>query len=319
MFRELFKNFQLNTFNGLNFIVENINSCSDNLNGGDTDNDPRTGACTGKTRAGVRTRASKSRRSPGRCAISRSTAALTYANVRYRDNLVGADGKPLSNALWQLPGRQISNAPKWTVTGSAAWTPPIGDSGMHALVYGDVRYMTKFNTGSDLDIEKTQDSFAVVNARIGLEGPDDRWGIEFWAQNLFDKNYYQVAFELADPGHSGSTTRAVQAGFFPVATQLYDAFLGEPRTFGVTLRGKLGFARPAPAQYVAASCAAAAPGGRATGCLLRLHRRRQRRQNGVSAALGRFCARGLARSLEERARSASICSLLSLEPPGAVR
>ena len=40
-------------------------------------------------------------------------------NTKYRDNLVGADGKPLTNALFQLPGRQISNAPKWTVTGSA--------------------------------------------------------------------------------------------------------------------------------------------------------------------------------------------------------
>ena len=55
VFRELFKNFQLNTFNGLNFVVENINSCSNNLNGADSDNDPTTGACTGNLRAGVRT------------------------------------------------------------------------------------------------------------------------------------------------------------------------------------------------------------------------------------------------------------------------
>jgi outer membrane receptor protein involved in Fe transport len=249
VFRELFKNFQLNTFNGLNFIVENINSCSADLNGGDTDNDPRTGACTGSTRAGVSDTGFEIEAFTHPMRDLAINGGVTYADVRYRDNLVGAHGAPLSNALWQLPGRQISNAPKWTVTGSAAWTPPIGDSGMHALVYGDVRYMTKFNTGSDLDIEKTQDSFAVVNARIGLEGPDDRWGIEVWAQNLFDKNYYQVAFDSPIQGTPGSTTRAVQAGFFPVATQLYNAFLGEPRTFGITLRGKLGLAHPAPVQY----------------------------------------------------------------------
>ena len=39
---------------------------------------------------------------------------VTYANARNRHNLVGADGAPLSNALWQLSGRQISNAPRWT-------------------------------------------------------------------------------------------------------------------------------------------------------------------------------------------------------------
>ena len=70
--------------------------------------------------------------------------------------------------------------------------------------------------------------------------------IEFWAQNLFDKNYMQVAFDCADPGHAGTTTRGVSGGLLPVATQLYGGFLGEPRTFGVTLRGKLGFDRPAP-------------------------------------------------------------------------
>ena len=47
---------------------------------------------------------------------------------------------------------------------------------MHGLVYADVRYMSKFNTGSDLDIEKTQEAFAIVNARIGIEGPDDALG-----------------------------------------------------------------------------------------------------------------------------------------------
>ena len=35
-FRQLFKNFQLNTFNGINFQVENINSCSTSINGADT-------------------------------------------------------------------------------------------------------------------------------------------------------------------------------------------------------------------------------------------------------------------------------------------
>jgi iron complex outermembrane recepter protein len=251
VFRQLFTNFQLNTFNGLNFIVENINSCSTSLNGGDTDNDPRTGACTGSTRAGVEDTGVEIEAFTRPMRDLAINGGVTYANAKYRDNLVGADGKPLSNALWQLPGRQISNAPKWTVTGSAAWTPPIGNSGMHALFYVDARYMSEFNTGSDLDIEKTQNAFTVVNARIGIEGPGDNWGLEFWGQNVFDQNYVQVAFDSPIQGTPGTTTRGVQAGFYPVATQLYSAFLGEPRTFGVTLRGKLGLARPAPPPYVA--------------------------------------------------------------------
>ena len=71
--------------------------------------------------------------------------------------------------------------------------------------------MSKFNTGSDLDIEKTQNGFAVVNARIGIAGPDDRWAVEFWAQNLFNKNYHQVGVRLAAAGHA-EPTRGVAGG-----------------------------------------------------------------------------------------------------------
>jgi outer membrane receptor protein involved in Fe transport len=170
------------------------------------------------------------------------------ADTKYRNNLVGAKGTPLTNALFQLPGRQISNSPKWTATTSFAWTPPIGGSGLRGLVYADARYMSSFNTGSDLDIEKTQKAFTVFNGRVGIHGPDDAWALELWGQNLFNKHFIQVAFDA--PLQGSGTTRAVQAGFISRSTQLYGAFLGEPRTFGVTLRAKMGFSRPAPPAYV---------------------------------------------------------------------
>ena len=68
------------------------------------------------------------------------------------------------------------------------------------------------------------------------------WGIEFWAQNLFNKNYKQVAFDA--PLQGSCTERGAQTdlhcvlpgtGFPNRATQLFGAFLGEPRTFGMTL------------------------------------------------------------------------------------
>jgi outer membrane receptor protein involved in Fe transport len=173
---------------------------------------------------------------------------LTMADTKYRKNLVGADGRPLTNALFQLPGRRISNAPEWTATGSIAWTPPLGSAGLRGLLYFDGRYMSKFNTGSDLDIEKTQKAFTVFNGRVGVHGPDDSWALELWGQNLFDKHFIQVAFDA--PLQGSGTTRAVQAGFIGRSTQLYGAFLGEPRTFGVTLRAKMGFRRPAAPAYV---------------------------------------------------------------------
>lgn len=247
VFHELFSNFQLNTFNGLNFVVENVNSCSTSLNGADSDNDPTTGACTAKLRPGVVSQGFELELFTRPMRDLAINGGVTMADVKYRDNLVGADGRPLTNALFQLPNRRISNAPQWTLTGSLAWTPALGNSGLHGLFYVDARYMSEFNTGSDLDIEKTQKGFAVVNGRIGVRGPNDSWALEFWAQNLFKQNYIQVAFDA--PIQGSGTTRGVEAGFYPRSTQLYGAFLGEPRTFGATLRGKLGFARPTPIAY----------------------------------------------------------------------
>jgi outer membrane receptor protein involved in Fe transport len=173
-------------------------------------------------------------------------SGVTLADTRYRTNLIGANGQALNNALFQLPGRRISNAPLWTITSSLAWTPPLGSSGLRGLFYIDGRYMSSFNTGSDLSIEKTQNAFTLFNGRVGVHGPDDAWAIELWGQNLLNKHYIQVAFDT--PLQGTGTTRGVQAGFIPVSTQLYSAFLGEPRTFGVTLRAKTGFARrPVPA------------------------------------------------------------------------
>ena len=251
IFHQLFKNFQLNTFNGLNFVVENINSCSGDLAGGDgadEDNSALTGACSGKTRAGVRNMGFELEAFTRPLPNVAVNAGLVMAQTKYRKNLVGAGGRALTNALFQLPGRRVSNSSEWTLTGSVAWTPPIGN-GMRGLVYADARHMSQLNTGSDLDIEKTQGSFTVVNARVGVSGAEGRWALELWAQNVFKQDYMQVAFDA--PIQGSGTTRGVAAGFYPRSTQLFGAFLGEPRTFGITLRGKLAPSRAAPPPYVA--------------------------------------------------------------------
>ena len=236
LFHQLFRDFQLNTFNGLNFVVENINSCEDDLDGADEDNNPASGACTGDTRAGVRSMGVELEVFTRPMEDVNWNFGTIFADTRYRDNLVGSDGRPLTNALFQLPGRRISNSNEWTITSSLAWTPPVGGRGMRGLVYADVRHMSQFNTGSDLDIEKVQGDFTVVNARLGLHGPDRMWGVEVFAQNLFDEDFVQVAFDA--PIQGSGTERGVRAGFYPRSTQLFGAFLGEPRTYGLTLRGK---------------------------------------------------------------------------------
>ena len=248
-FHQLFKNFQLNTFNGLNFIVENINSCKDDLGGADSDLSPATGLCTGGTRAGVRSMGLEVEVFTRPMTNLSWNFGAVFADTRYRNDLVGADGRALTPALFQLPGRRVSNSAEWTATTSMAWTPPIGGSGLRGLVYFDGRYMTGYNTGSDLDLEKLQGDYFVFNARLGLHAPDDRWGVELWANNLLDEEFVQVGFDA--PLQGSCTVRGARQGFCTPtpnrATGLFGAFLGEPRTYGLTLRGKFGPSSAAPA------------------------------------------------------------------------
>ncbi|HVQ07303.1 MAG TPA: TonB-dependent receptor [Allosphingosinicella sp.] len=247
-FRQSFSNFQLNTFNGSVFLVQNINGCS-SLNGGSTtDQDPvgginpaGSGGCAAdNVRAGVVSTGIEIEAALYPHPDLQVTAGFTYVDTSYRNDLIGRDtGTPLDPALFLLPGDNLSNAPKYTATASITWTPDIGNSGLSLLVYADTRLTGDFNTGSDLFPEKEQDSFAVVNARLGLRGPDRRWSVELWAQNLLDQDYQQVAFNTPFQG-SNSVAHITSPGFgapsFATANQLFSSFLAEPRTFGITGR-----------------------------------------------------------------------------------
>jgi len=237
-FRQEFSNFQLNTFDGTVFIVQNINGCTDDLNEADEDTSIATGACDDDNVSyGVVSQGIELEGSWRAMDDLRLNAGFTYASTKYRDNLVGNDnGTPLNPALRRLPGKQVSNAPRVVATGSASWTPPIGGSGLRGLVYVDARYSGGYNTGSDLFPQKRQESYTIVNARLGLRGPQDRWAVEVWAQNLFDKNYQQVAFN--SPFQAGATSAPFTDPDYPGGRQLFSTFLAEPRTYGLTLRGR---------------------------------------------------------------------------------
>ena len=284
IFQEDFKNFQLNTFDGTVFIVQNINGCSTSLNGLDRDQSffpgssnfippviaagsafnlnpaASTGRCpSGDVGYGVRSRGIELESTIKPMRDLTINLGLTYANTKYRDNLVGDEtGTPLSPALRVLPGSNVSNAPRVVGTGSLSYSPLIGTSGIRGLFYVDGRVTGHYNTGSDLFPQKGQKSYTVINGRIGLQDDDGHWSVEFWSQNLFNAKYAQVAFNSPFQA-GGGTTPPYDPGFtlapfvdpqYPGSRQLFSMFLAEPRTFGITIRGRTGFAHKAPPAYV---------------------------------------------------------------------
>jgi outer membrane receptor protein involved in Fe transport len=72
----------------------------------------------------------------------------------------------------------------------------------------------------------------VFNGRIAFGTRDERWSLELWGQNLTDEDYYQVVFDAPLQNVTSATPGALPT------TDALNAFLGAPRTYGVTLRAK---------------------------------------------------------------------------------
>jgi iron complex outermembrane receptor protein len=140
-------------------------------------------------------------------------SGLTYADTEYGD-----DRLPDTD-LRLLPGSRPSFAPEWSATASVGYDWDIGSS-LKARANLGAKYMSEYNTGSDLDPQKQQDGYTLMNARFSIGAIDDRWSIDLWSQNLTDEEYYQVAIDA------------------PLQPGTWNAFLGAPRTYGVTFRVK---------------------------------------------------------------------------------
>ena len=114
---------------------------------------------------------------------------------------------------------RLSFAPLWSGVASATYSVPLSSS-LQFRASVTEKYNSSYNTGSDLDPRKLQGAYGLLNARLGLGAPDGKWTVEAWGANLTNKGIYQVAFDA------------------PFQFQQIDAFLGDPRTYGLTLRVK---------------------------------------------------------------------------------
>ncbi|MNQ64840.1 Pesticin receptor precursor [compost metagenome] len=214
-FHQTFEDFQLNTFLGTAFVVESIPELKSQ--GFDADFvwfTPVEGLSF--------------------------TGGLTYTDTKYGD-FVAADLTNPGNfpQLSLLPGARASFAPEWSATGSVAFDRSIG-AGLKIGFNLSAKYSTEYNTGSDLLPYKMQDAFTLLNGRVTLGSEDDRWALDIWAQNLTDEEYKQVAINAPLQGSAFQTTVQPNGTYFNPAldTQTYNAFMGQPRTYGVTLRVK---------------------------------------------------------------------------------
>jgi iron complex outermembrane receptor protein len=197
IFDQKYTNFQLNTFNGLVFVVSSIRKVESK--GAEFDTTwatPLSGLSLG--------------------------GGVTYAFTNITDfggPAVEALFAPdLATSLHRLNNR-LSFAPLWSGVASATYTVPFSSS-LEFNANVNEKYNSSYNTGSDLDPRKLQGAYGLVGARLGLGAPGGKWAVDIWGANLANKYIYQVAFDA------------------PFQPNQIDAFLADPRTFGITVRTK---------------------------------------------------------------------------------
>ncbi len=161
--------------------------------------------------------------------------SVTFADARYPDD---CDGDNITHTAEILAGTNtpVSSLCGFRLTNSALWTGIIGgtyekDIGGNFTAFfntslrAESRRRTSTQpvsptTGADT-VDDYQSANGKVNMRLGFGDIDGGWGIELWGTNIFDQQTRNVTFNT--PLRAGSR----------------GAFLEAPRTYGVTIRGRL--------------------------------------------------------------------------------
>ena len=179
LFHQTYKDFQLNTFTGLQFVVTGLPEVVSK--GIDLDARWDTPVEHLSMQGGV---------TYAETTIEKFGPAVAYFRPEREDDT-------------------LSFAPRWSSSLAAAYERGMS-SNLSVRASVEAKYTSKYNTGSNLDPRKNQPSMTLLNARLGIGSRDDIWAAEVWANNLTGVDFYQLAIDASLQGSS--------AGAIPTST-----------------------------------------------------------------------------------------------------
>ena len=214
-----FEGYQLNTFTGLGFIINNIEEVLSRGAELEVTAYPWDGVI--------------------------ANFSVTYADTRYGDDIDTCfevqypdlsvnrcPNNPTTGGLDTLPGgsgtgnvfprdqfadgHRIPQASAWTGSLSLNVQRPLFDTGWFWYGGGNLYYRGRHKTSSDLDPRKAQEAYVKLNLQAGFRSPDERFDIQAWANNVTDEIVTTGYFDSVFQGGSIS------------------AFRQAPRMYGVT-------------------------------------------------------------------------------------
>jgi len=209
LFDEKIKGFQENIFTGTSFVPGNVDAAVQGLEfDGKFQATPSLLLTAGFT---YLWKAEYQNFPNGPCANS-DTSTCTY--------VTSADG--IVHAVQDLSGVRLSEVPKFTGNMTALYTHDINDD-LEFFARGELYYKGYTRLAVAEDNRQKQDAYALVGASFGIGRQDKAWSLQFWARNLFNEHYILDTFDSTIPSGAHSSL---------------NAYIGDPRTYGLTLRVK---------------------------------------------------------------------------------
>jgi iron complex outermembrane receptor protein len=126
-----------------------------------------------------------------------------------------------------ISGGDLPGVSKWAGSlGAEVSTPKTTFLGFDGSFFlgADTYYRSKFSSSPTPSKYLNIQAYALVNGRLGFRSADNIFSVFIWARNLTDFHYFEQL--LPATGNNGN----------------YVAVLGDPRTYGITLRANFGSA-----------------------------------------------------------------------------
>lgn len=109
----------------------------------------------------------------------------TYVKSRVDRTFLTND--PLA-AVVDIKGEAFPSTPKWQLSSDAEYEFPIS-ANIDGFLGGNVRYRSKAVTAFGDLPEFRLPGYALVDLRAGIASPDERWRVQVWGRNVFNKFY----------------------------------------------------------------------------------------------------------------------------------
>lgn len=205
VFHQQLHDYQLNAFNGFNFITRNV---------------PEVISQGVEIEFAARPTDSLT-----------FTAGVLYLDAYYDSTVTFATNPAAANNDdTVISGDPLAQSPEWTLTSSIQYEMPVTSS-LNANFYLSGRYVTDYRLQTlGRNPLTDQEAFGILDARIGLQPAEGNWEVDFFVRNLTDEYYNLGAFAVPE--------QSLYDGVSGVRQGVFAGFPNEPRTYGATLRAR---------------------------------------------------------------------------------